>query len=100
MPNPELARWGEGARAPAQKSAAPLPIPDQRKFGPTNPPRGSSLPRYNVSLRFCAGLRSGRFACEAVAAERGCDELVAGVNAARHDAYRHMIDRGFRTLIS
>jgi predicted N-acetyltransferase YhbS len=39
-------------------------------------------------------------ACEAVAAEAGCEELVAGVNAARHEAYRHMLDRGFRTLIS
>jgi hypothetical protein len=39
-------------------------------------------------------------ACEAVAAERGCNELVAGINAARHEAYRPMIDRGFRVLIS
>jgi hypothetical protein len=35
-------------------------------------------------------------ACEAVAAEAGCGEFVAGINAARHDAYRQMIERGFR----
>lgn len=39
-------------------------------------------------------------ACEAVAAEAGCGEFAAGINAARHDAYRQMIERGFRTLVS
>jgi GNAT superfamily N-acetyltransferase len=39
-------------------------------------------------------------ACESLAAEAGCETLVVGVNAARHQAYRPMIDRGFRILIS
>jgi GNAT superfamily N-acetyltransferase len=39
-------------------------------------------------------------ACEAFAAEARCNTLVAGVNAARHQAYRQMIDRGFRILVS
>jgi RimJ/RimL family protein N-acetyltransferase len=38
--------------------------------------------------------------CEVLTTETGCGELVAGINTARHDAYRQMIDRGFRTLAS
>lgn len=38
-------------------------------------------------------------ACEALAAERGTRRLLAGVNMARHQAYRAMIDRGFRTYL-
>ena len=37
--------------------------------------------------------------CEAVAANAGCETLVAGVNTARHQAYRQMIGRGFRTFL-
>lgn len=37
--------------------------------------------------------------CEALAAESGSKELVAGINAARHAAYRQMIERGFRTFL-
>ena len=36
-------------------------------------------------------------ACEAFAAARGVARLVAGVNVARHEAYRSMMARGFRT---
>ena len=39
-------------------------------------------------------------ACEALAAEAGCATLMAGINAARHQAYRQMIDRGYRILMS
>lgn len=35
-------------------------------------------------------------ACEALAAERGMSRLVCGVNTARHEAYRHLLARGFR----
>jgi GNAT superfamily N-acetyltransferase len=35
-------------------------------------------------------------ACEAFAAARGADRLIAGVNQSRHDAYRAMLARGFR----
>ena len=36
-------------------------------------------------------------ACEALAADQGLLRLVAGVNTARQEAYRSMLDRGFRT---
>ncbi len=38
-------------------------------------------------------------ACESLAAARDLSSLVAGVNMARHAAYRSMLARGFRTLI-
>ncbi len=36
-------------------------------------------------------------ACEELASARGVSRLVAGVNTARHEAYRRMLARGFRT---
>jgi hypothetical protein len=36
-------------------------------------------------------------ACEEMAAEKGLARLAAGVNLARHEAYRRMLKRGFRT---
>jgi GNAT superfamily N-acetyltransferase len=38
-------------------------------------------------------------ACEAFAASRGLEKLVAGVNTARVAAYRRMLARGFRTFV-
>ncbi|MET8168563.1 GNAT family N-acetyltransferase [Streptomyces sp. NPDC005329] len=38
-------------------------------------------------------------ACEQLAAERGLGQLDAGMNLGRPDAYRRMIDRGFRTWL-
>ncbi len=38
-------------------------------------------------------------ACESLAAARGLTRLEAGVNLARHRAYRKMLERGFRTAI-
>jgi GNAT superfamily N-acetyltransferase len=38
-------------------------------------------------------------ACEAMASKGGLSRLVAGVNAARHEAYRLMLERNFRTEI-
>ncbi|MFC8665819.1 GNAT family N-acetyltransferase [Streptomyces sp. NPDC057199] len=38
-------------------------------------------------------------ACEQLAAERGLGQLDAGMSLARPDAYRRMIDRGFRTWL-
>jgi GNAT superfamily N-acetyltransferase len=38
-------------------------------------------------------------ACETFARSRGAGRLVVGVNAARHDAYRALIGRHFRTLL-
>lgn len=37
--------------------------------------------------------------CEQLAHERGLQRIVAGVNAARHDAYRRLLARGYRTLL-
>jgi hypothetical protein len=36
-------------------------------------------------------------ACEALAATQGVARLIAGMNIGRHEAYRQMIRRGFRT---
>jgi GNAT superfamily N-acetyltransferase len=36
-------------------------------------------------------------ACEEMASKRGLSRLVAGVNVARHEAYRLMLERNFRT---
>jgi hypothetical protein len=38
-------------------------------------------------------------ACERMAAEKGLQKLVAGVNTARHEAYRYILNSGFRTEI-
>ena len=38
-------------------------------------------------------------ACEALAGERGLQRMVAGVNVARHDAYRRLLARGYRTWL-
>ena len=38
-------------------------------------------------------------ACEALAAGAGAMTLLAGANMARHEAYRHLVGRGFRTAI-
>jgi hypothetical protein len=36
-------------------------------------------------------------ACQALASKKGMTRLVAGVNTARHEAYRIMVEQGFRT---
>jgi GNAT superfamily N-acetyltransferase len=38
-------------------------------------------------------------ACESVAGGSNCREIHAGVNTARHQTYRIMLDRGFRTIL-
>lgn len=38
--------------------------------------------------------------CEALAAERGLSRLMAGVNTARHGAYRALLGRGYRAMIN
>ena len=38
-------------------------------------------------------------ACEALAGERGLQRMVAGVNIARHDAYRRLLARGYRVWL-
>jgi len=37
--------------------------------------------------------------CEQLAAGRGLERLVLGVNTARHDAYRRLLARGYRTWL-
>jgi hypothetical protein len=59
-------------------------------------------------IKFAAvasGTRAGeRFerlldACEALAAARGLDRIVTGINTARHDAYRRLLARGYRSWL-
>jgi GNAT superfamily N-acetyltransferase len=38
-------------------------------------------------------------ACESLADERGLQRMVAGVNVARHDAYRRLLARGYRVWL-
>ena len=38
-------------------------------------------------------------ACERLADERGVERMVAGVNTARHDAYRRLLARGYHTWL-
>jgi GNAT superfamily N-acetyltransferase len=38
-------------------------------------------------------------ACESLAAERGLSRLIAGVNTARHAAYRVLLARGYRAML-
>jgi GNAT superfamily N-acetyltransferase len=38
-------------------------------------------------------------ACEALAAAAGMPKVLAGTNMARHEAYRHLVARGFRTEV-
>lgn len=38
-------------------------------------------------------------ACEQLAAARGLERLVAGINTARHEAYRRLLARGYRTWL-
>lgn len=48
-----------------------------------------------------AGVRFERLldACEDLARSRGLGRIVAGINAARHDAYRRLLGRGYRTWL-
>jgi hypothetical protein len=39
-------------------------------------------------------------ACERFAASRGVGRVVAGVSTARHDAYRRLLARGYRTALT
>ena len=56
------------------------------KFGAVRPGAGASE-RFERLLD----------ACEALAASQGASRLLGGVNTARHEAYQHMLARGFRT---
>lgn len=56
---------------------------------------GAARPGPGAERRFERLLES----CEALAAARGLGELIAGANAARRDACRMMLARGFRTIL-
>jgi predicted N-acetyltransferase YhbS len=56
---------------------------------------GAARPGADASMLFDRLLDG----CEALTAEAGCETLVAGINTARHQAYRQMIDRGFRAFL-
>jgi predicted N-acetyltransferase YhbS len=57
---------------------------------------GAVRPGPDVGQRFERLLE----ACEALAGDRGVDRIVLGVNAARHDAYRRLLARDYRTLLA
>jgi len=56
---------------------------------------GAARPGSSVNERFALLLD----ACHALAATAGMSKLLAGINLARHEAYRLMVARGFRTAI-
>lgn len=56
---------------------------------------GAVLPGAGAARRFERLLD----ACAAYGAARGATKLIAGVNTARDEAYRLMIDRGFRSVV-
>ena len=56
---------------------------------------GAARPGAGAADRFAKLL----VACEAEAAARGAERLVAGASAARHEAYRTMLAKGFRPFI-
>jgi GNAT superfamily N-acetyltransferase len=56
---------------------------------------GAVLPGPGADSRFTWLLD----ACEALAAARGLTRMSAGVNLGRHEAYRAMLDRGYRTIL-
>ncbi len=57
---------------------------------------GAVAPGSGVSERFQALVA----ACESLAADRGAGRLIAGVNAARRDAYRALLARGYRAIFN
>ncbi|HYI84527.1 MAG TPA: hypothetical protein VEX11_15125 [Acetobacteraceae bacterium] len=64
-----------------------------------------AAPRTSSSARHAPGAGAAhRFerllsACEAFAAARGAERVVAGVNVARRDAHRMMSERGYETFL-
>jgi hypothetical protein len=58
------------------------------KFGAVRPGEGADT-RFEQLVQ----------ACEAFAAARGLSRLVAGVNTARHGAYRALLGRGYRAMM-
>lgn len=59
------------------------------KFGAVRPGEGAEA-RFEQLVE----------ACEALAAGRGLSRLMAGVNTARHGAYRALLERGYRAIIN
>lgn len=56
---------------------------------------GAVLPGTEAGNRFARLLDS----CEALAVARGMTRMNAGVNLSRHEAYRALLDRGYRTTL-
>ena len=59
------------------------------KFGAVRPGEGAEA-RFEQLVE----------ACEALAARRGLSRLMAGVNTARHGAYRALLRRGYRAMLN
>lgn len=65
---------------------------------------GTEAGKDNCYIKFAAAdseksLRRLLASCESLAARRGLAKIEAGVNMARHEAYRAMLDSGFRTTM-
>lgn len=66
-----------------------------RAAGPGQAHASSSLTRSGATGR---GTRLSTV-CEALAAAVGASTVLAGVNLSRHEAYQHLVARGFRTAV-
>lgn len=85
------------SRAPAPRSTAWPSATAEPGRRPGRTCASSSSGPYAPARRPPARFERLLDACERLAAERGLGQLDAGVNLGRPDAYRRMIDRGFRT---
>ena len=96
---------------PRSASATPFSYTTVRRlvaFAVCHLGKGSEAGSGTAYIKFGAarpGLRAATHferllsACEALAQAHGMQQLVAGVNTSRHDAYRLMLDRGFRAML-
>lgn len=108
---PGLDVGGEIAALAAQKMGETVLIQDDGQivaFAVCHLGKGSEAGSGAAYIKFAAvrpgADAAGNFerlltACEALAASRGLEKMVAGVNTARHGAYRMLLARGFRLMV-
>lgn len=108
---PGLDVGGEIAAVAAQQTGETVLIQDAGQvvgFAVCHLGKGSEAGSGAAYLKFAAvrpGFDAARnfdrliTACEALAASQGLEKMVAGVNTARHDAYRMLLARGFRLMV-
>ena len=101
------ARWARYSSSARRSVSASRFFQNTARGTPTRRPR-SEAGADTCFVKFAA-VRDGRSAehdylrlldaCEALAVAVGMSNLWAGANMARHEAYRHLVARGFRTEI-